>query len=189
MVVDTIGFPRDLHRQLPYAPIPTCCMSWSVQADRRRVRQWRFWSRRGDPGTFTCRRSGIQRFRRVRRGAIEEAICAENNINPLTLRVAPINRRRTRRISRAKTTTARVFRRPVGKSCRIETIGARPAIASRTKRRRSGDGGATIAELQPNPVPAGQTRKVGMTMQPRTGKVPKSTQCSLTWPIISGLLC
>jgi hypothetical protein len=43
-----------------------------------------------DPGAFTVPWSGIQRFRRVREGPMEEAICAENNINPFNFAVAPI---------------------------------------------------------------------------------------------------
>jgi hypothetical protein len=42
-----------------------------------------------DPGAFTMPWSGMQRFRRVA-APWEEAICAENNINPFTFGVVPI---------------------------------------------------------------------------------------------------
>jgi hypothetical protein len=43
-----------------------------------------------DPGAFTMPWSAIQRFRRVQAGPMEEAICAENNINPFSFTVVPI---------------------------------------------------------------------------------------------------
>jgi hypothetical protein len=43
-----------------------------------------------DPGAFTMPWSAIQRFRRVQAGPMEEAICAENNINPFSFAVVPI---------------------------------------------------------------------------------------------------
>jgi hypothetical protein len=43
-----------------------------------------------DPGAFTMPWSALQRFRRVQRGPMEEAICAENNVNPFTFYVVPI---------------------------------------------------------------------------------------------------
>jgi hypothetical protein len=43
-----------------------------------------------DPGAFTMPWSAIQRFRRVRAGPMEEAICAENNVNPFDFAVVPI---------------------------------------------------------------------------------------------------
>jgi hypothetical protein len=44
-----------------------------------------------DPGAFTTPWSAIQRFRRVRAGLMEEAVCAENNINPFSsFEVVPI---------------------------------------------------------------------------------------------------
>jgi hypothetical protein len=44
-----------------------------------------------DPGAFTMPWSAIQRFRRVQAGVMEEAICAENNINPFSsFEVVPI---------------------------------------------------------------------------------------------------
>jgi hypothetical protein len=43
-----------------------------------------------DPGAFTMPWSAIQRFRRVQSDPWEEAICAENNINPFTFAVVPI---------------------------------------------------------------------------------------------------
>jgi hypothetical protein len=44
-----------------------------------------------DPGAFTVPWSAIQRFRRVRAGLMEEAICAENNVNPFSsFEVVPI---------------------------------------------------------------------------------------------------
>jgi hypothetical protein len=43
-----------------------------------------------DPGAFTMPWSAIQRFRRVRSGPMEEAICAENNVNPFNFEVVPI---------------------------------------------------------------------------------------------------
>jgi hypothetical protein len=43
-----------------------------------------------DPGAFTMPWSAIQRFRRVRAGPMEEAICAENNANPFEFEVVPI---------------------------------------------------------------------------------------------------
>jgi hypothetical protein len=43
-----------------------------------------------DPGAFTTPWSAIQRFRRVQAGPMEEAICAENNVNPFNFAVVPI---------------------------------------------------------------------------------------------------
>jgi len=43
-----------------------------------------------DPGAFTTPWSAIQRFRRVQAGPMEEAICAENNVNPFNFEVVPI---------------------------------------------------------------------------------------------------
>jgi hypothetical protein len=43
-----------------------------------------------DPGAFTMPWSAIQRFRREQPGRMEEAICAENNINPFEFKVVPI---------------------------------------------------------------------------------------------------
>jgi hypothetical protein len=43
-----------------------------------------------DPGAFTMPWSAIQRFRRVHAGPWEEAICAENNVNPFNFEVVPI---------------------------------------------------------------------------------------------------
>jgi hypothetical protein len=43
-----------------------------------------------DPGAFTVPWSAVQRFRRVERGTMEEAICAENNINPFSFKTTPI---------------------------------------------------------------------------------------------------
>jgi hypothetical protein len=43
-----------------------------------------------DPGAFTTPWSAIQRFRRVQTGPMEEAICAENNVNPFNFAVVPI---------------------------------------------------------------------------------------------------
>jgi hypothetical protein len=43
-----------------------------------------------DPGAFTMPWSAIQRFRRVQAGPMEEAICAENNVNPFNFAVVPI---------------------------------------------------------------------------------------------------
>jgi hypothetical protein len=43
-----------------------------------------------DPGAFTVPWSAIQRFRRVHTGPWEEAICAENNVNPFQFEVVPI---------------------------------------------------------------------------------------------------
>jgi hypothetical protein len=43
-----------------------------------------------DPGAFTMPWSAIQRFRRVRAGLMQEAICAENNINPFSFAIVPI---------------------------------------------------------------------------------------------------
>jgi hypothetical protein len=43
-----------------------------------------------DPGAFTMPWSAIQRFRRVQAGPMEEAICAENNVNPFSFAVVPI---------------------------------------------------------------------------------------------------
>ena len=43
-----------------------------------------------DPGAFTVPWSAIQRFRRVQAGPMEEAICAENNVNPFNFAVVPI---------------------------------------------------------------------------------------------------
>jgi hypothetical protein len=44
-----------------------------------------------DPGAFTTPWSAIQRFRRVQTGPMEEAICAENNVNPFSsFEVVPI---------------------------------------------------------------------------------------------------
>jgi hypothetical protein len=37
-----------------------------------------------DPGAFTMPWSAMQRFRRVRAGPMQEAICAENNVNPFS---------------------------------------------------------------------------------------------------------
>jgi hypothetical protein len=42
-----------------------------------------------DPGAFTMPWSAVQRFRRVRRGPMEEAICAENNVNPFGFYMVP----------------------------------------------------------------------------------------------------
>ena len=42
-----------------------------------------------DPGAFTMPWSAIQRFRRVQEGRMEEAICAENNVNPFDFGVVP----------------------------------------------------------------------------------------------------
>jgi len=70
MVVDTIGpFHRDLHRQLPYAPIPTCCMSWSVSKLTGGGETMEVLVTVEDPGTFTVPWSGIQRFRARAGGA------------------------------------------------------------------------------------------------------------------------
>jgi hypothetical protein len=43
-----------------------------------------------DPGTFTTQWSAVQRFRSVERGIMDEAVCAENNINPFSFETAPI---------------------------------------------------------------------------------------------------
>lgn len=43
-----------------------------------------------DPGTFTMPWSAVQRYRRMQRGPMEEAICAENNVNPFSFEVVPI---------------------------------------------------------------------------------------------------
>ena len=43
-----------------------------------------------DPGAFTMPWSAIQRFRRVQAGLMEEAICAENNVNPFSFAVVPV---------------------------------------------------------------------------------------------------
>jgi hypothetical protein len=43
-----------------------------------------------DAGAFTMPWSAIQRFRRVQNAAWDEAICAENNINPFTFGTVPI---------------------------------------------------------------------------------------------------
>jgi len=43
-----------------------------------------------DPGAFTMPWSAVQRFRRVQRGPMTEAICAENNVNPFSFYVVPI---------------------------------------------------------------------------------------------------
>jgi hypothetical protein len=43
-----------------------------------------------DPGAFTTPWSAIQRFRRIQAGPMEEAICAENNVNPFNFAVVPI---------------------------------------------------------------------------------------------------
>jgi len=42
-----------------------------------------------DPGAFTMPWSAIQRFRRVQAGPMEEAICAENNVNPFNFEMVP----------------------------------------------------------------------------------------------------
>jgi hypothetical protein len=42
-----------------------------------------------DPGAFTMPWSAVQRFRRVRRGPMEESICAENNVNPFNFFMVP----------------------------------------------------------------------------------------------------
>ena len=43
-----------------------------------------------DPGAFTMPWSAVQRFRQVRRGPMEESICAENNVNPFNFYMVPI---------------------------------------------------------------------------------------------------
>ncbi len=43
-----------------------------------------------DPGAFTMPWSAIQRFRQVQAGPMEEAICAENNVNPFNFATVPI---------------------------------------------------------------------------------------------------
>jgi hypothetical protein len=43
-----------------------------------------------DPGAFNMRWSAIQRFKRVQAGPMEEAVCAENNVNPFNFEVVPI---------------------------------------------------------------------------------------------------
>jgi hypothetical protein len=43
-----------------------------------------------DPGAFTTPWSALQRFRRVDSGRMEEAICAENNIDPFNFAIVPV---------------------------------------------------------------------------------------------------
>ena len=43
-----------------------------------------------DPGAFTMPWSATQRFRRVQSGPMEEAICAENNVNPFDFEMVPV---------------------------------------------------------------------------------------------------
>jgi hypothetical protein len=43
-----------------------------------------------DPGAFNMPWSAIQRFKRVQAGPMEEAVCAENNVNPFNFEVVPI---------------------------------------------------------------------------------------------------
>jgi hypothetical protein len=43
-----------------------------------------------DPGAFTMPWSAVQRFRRVQSGPMEEAICAENNVNPFDFEMVPV---------------------------------------------------------------------------------------------------